>query len=207
MKSGPIATAAYTVAICVRGGRRSAVGNAIIGPGRWMVNGVSGHGRRRREPSCAPASVLAQHLRRAATRTIPAPMASGAARASRISIRCHRYPRPRLSKFLTGGGPGMTFNVADTQPGTGVVWPYAELERPARGWLWDLAQCTTCMANGAQDVGVSRRGWHGWARCRPIPVPTPSSRNKIGPITDINVMKQILTLRTQVHRQPRVARG
>jgi hypothetical protein len=49
----------------------------------------------------------------------------------------------RLSKFLTGGGPGLVFNVNDTQLGT-PAWPFAaDLARRFQR-LFDLSHCTSC---------------------------------------------------------------
>ncbi|WP_208723223.1 hypothetical protein [Corallococcus llansteffanensis] len=50
----------------------------------------------------------------------------------------------RQSKFLTGGGVGFMFSVADTQFGSGVAtWQYADMERRYQR-LFDLATCSTC---------------------------------------------------------------
>ncbi|RYZ43429.1 MAG: hypothetical protein EOO71_03490 [Myxococcaceae bacterium] len=50
----------------------------------------------------------------------------------------------RQSKFLTGGGVGFMFSVADTQFGSGVAsWQYADLERRYQR-LFDLATCSAC---------------------------------------------------------------
>ncbi|HEY0190014.1 MAG TPA: hypothetical protein VGC42_02755 [Kofleriaceae bacterium] len=49
----------------------------------------------------------------------------------------------QLSKFLTGGGPGLVFNVNDPQLGAAVVWQFADLERRFQR-LFDIANCTAC---------------------------------------------------------------
>jgi hypothetical protein len=97
-----------------------------------------------------------------------------------------------LSKFLTGGGPGLTFNVADTQfPAT--IWPFADLEHRFQR-LFDLSHCTSCITirpmiatfiNQLQQLG-------------PVPVdgnPADQPTLRIGPITDLATVQKVMDLR------------
>ena len=50
--------------------------------------------------------------------------------------------RRRFSGDIGGGGPGLVFNVNDTQLGA-PAWPFADLERRFQR-LFDLSHCTSC---------------------------------------------------------------
>jgi hypothetical protein len=99
-----------------------------------------------------------------------------------------------LSKFLTGGGPGLTFNVNDTQFGA-PAWPFADLDRRLQR-LFDLSHCTSCitilpMVPNLVDV-MQTLG--------PIPVdvnPADFPELRVGPITDLATVRKILDLRSQ----------
>jgi hypothetical protein len=99
-----------------------------------------------------------------------------------------------LSKFLTGGGPGSVFNVADTQFGA-PIWPFADLERRFQH-LFDLSHCTSCTFIRIFDPRIlDPIIAHG-----PVPVdpdPTVSLPFKVGPITDLEFVQQLLQLRAQ----------
>jgi len=100
-----------------------------------------------------------------------------------------------LSKFLTGGGPGLTFNVADTQFGS-PSWQFADLARRL-GRLFELANCTSCISIFPMTpklIAVMKT-------IGPIPADVdPKSRPDltIGPITDLATMQKVLEIRASV---------
>jgi hypothetical protein len=99
-----------------------------------------------------------------------------------------------ISKFLTGGGPGMTFFVNDTQFGA-PAWPFADLDRRLQR-LFDLSHCTPCtrvfpmlpkLVDMMQDFG-------------PIPAdvdPRDFPNLRVGPITDLAIVQKVVDLRAQ----------
>ncbi|MBC7975626.1 MAG: hypothetical protein H7138_11650 [Myxococcales bacterium] len=99
-----------------------------------------------------------------------------------------------LSKFLTGGGPGLVFNVNDPQLGA-PTWQFADLERRFQR-LFDLSHCTSCITRAIFDprlvtdidraIGVTPVDP---GTVNPFPV-------KVGPITDLGAVQKILDLRT-----------
>ena len=99
-----------------------------------------------------------------------------------------------LSKFLTGGGPAMMFNVNDTQFGT-PAWPFADLDgRLVR--LFEIASCTSCMT-----IIDTPRLIDVMSTIGPIPADIdPKSRPDltIGPITDLATVRQVLDIRASV---------
>lgn len=102
-----------------------------------------------------------------------------------------------LSKFLTGGGPGMVFNVADTQfgppPGGPPLWPFADLERRFQR-LFDLSHCTSCIKIFPMAAALVDR----IQQLGPVPVDIdPRSRPDldVGPITDLATVQRVLDLR------------
>ena len=106
-----------------------------------------------------------------------------------------------LSKFLTGGGPGMTFNVNDTQfPGL-VTWQFADLDRRLQR-LFDLSHCTSCIS----IIASTPKLIDILSTIGPIPVdidPRDRPDLKIGPITDIATMQKVLSIRADVAGQAR----
>jgi hypothetical protein len=99
-----------------------------------------------------------------------------------------------LSKFLTGGGPGLVFNVPDSQLGA-PNWPFADLERRFQR-LFDLSHCTSCITVG----GLSAKFIDQVRSIGPVPVdPGPETRFdfQTGPITDIASVQRLLDLRGQ----------
>src|SRR6185295_20207358 len=100
-----------------------------------------------------------------------------------------------LSKFLTGGGPGFTFNVNDTQfPGP--AWPFADLDRRLQR-LFDLSHCTSCIA----VFPMTKKLIDVMQTFGPIPADIdPASRPdlKIGPINDLATMQKVMQSRAQV---------
>ncbi len=106
-----------------------------------------------------------------------------------------------LSKFLTGGGPGLLFNVNDTQfaPPTAPPWQFADLERRFQR-LFDISHCTSCArVFPSLPILIDRMATFG-----PIPVDIdPRSRPdlKIGPITDLGTVMKVFDLRAEVAGQ------
>jgi hypothetical protein len=102
----------------------------------------------------------------------------------------------KLSKFLTGGGPGLTFNVNDTQfPGM-ATWKFADLDRRLQR-LFDLSHCTSCIS----IIGSTPKLIDVLSTIGPIPAdidPRDRPDLKIGPITDIATMQKALSIRGQV---------
>jgi hypothetical protein len=100
-----------------------------------------------------------------------------------------------LSKFLTGGGPGLTWNVADPQYGVPTIWQYADLQRRLQR-LFDLSHCTSCAVIFTQRAQMIDQ----MVALGPVPAdiapgdPRPFS---VGPITDINTVTKLLQLRAQ----------
>jgi len=100
-----------------------------------------------------------------------------------------------MSKFLTGGGPGSTFNVTDPQLGAPIVWRFADLDRRFQR-LFDISHCTSCIS----VIATPPRFIDEIAKFTVIPGdPGPDTRLpvKVGPITDISVVSRILELRGQ----------
>ncbi|HEX8110799.1 MAG TPA: hypothetical protein VF516_23870 [Kofleriaceae bacterium] len=100
-----------------------------------------------------------------------------------------------LSKFLTGGGPGMTFNVNDTQFGA-PQWPFADLDRRLQR-LFELSHCTSCITLFPMTPKlVDTMQTFG-----PVPAdvnPSDFPDLKIGPITDLTTLQRVIDLRAQV---------
>jgi hypothetical protein len=100
-----------------------------------------------------------------------------------------------LSKFLTGGGPGLTFNVNDTQFGA-PAWPFADLDRRLQR-LFDLSHCTSCI----RLFPMTPKLIDAMQAFGPIPADVPPSafpNLKIGPITDLATVQKVVDLRPQV---------
>ena len=97
-----------------------------------------------------------------------------------------------MSKFLTGGGPGMTFNVNDTQFGA-PAWPFADLDRRLQR-LFELSHFTSCITL----FPMLPRVVDDMASLGPIPVdidPTTRPDLRVGPITDPAIVQRVLDLR------------
>jgi hypothetical protein len=105
-----------------------------------------------------------------------------------------------LSKFLTGGGPGLFFNVADTQFPGAPMWQFADLDHRLQR-LFDISHCTSCILISASlpkliDI---------MATIGPIPVdvdPKDFPDLHIGPITDLDAVQKVLDARLQVADKP-----
>jgi hypothetical protein len=100
-----------------------------------------------------------------------------------------------LSKFLTGGGPGLVFNVNDPQLGA-PTWQFADLERRFQR-LFDLSHCTSCVTRAIFDPGIVAEIDRSIG---PVPI-DPGAVNpfpvKIGAVTDLGAVQKILDLRTR----------
>lgn len=102
----------------------------------------------------------------------------------------------KLSRFLTGGGPGFTFNVDDTQFPSLATWKFADLDRRLQR-LFDLSHCTSCLS----IIASTPKLIDVLSTIGPIPVdidPRDRPDLKIGPITDIATMQKALSIRAQV---------
>ena len=101
-----------------------------------------------------------------------------------------------LSNFLTGGGPGLSFGVPDTQFGS-PTWRFADLERRWKR-LYDVAFCVQCTRISRLDPAILDR-IQEIARVVPIdPIgPIEDPRFQVGPIRDVEQMKQIFEMRSE----------
>jgi hypothetical protein len=163
-------------------------GNALIGPGHWNIAGLT--------TASPPALICSRfqfslntchgcHHDDAGTNGL-----MGSTNFTHINAT---GPIPvTLSKFLTGGGPGLVFNVPDSQLGT-PAWPFADLERRLQR-LFDLSHCTSCVT-----VGTLNPHFIDQVRAiGPVPVdPGPDTRFpfQTGPITDIATVQKLLDMR------------
>ncbi|MCY1019656.1 hypothetical protein [Pyxidicoccus sp. MSG2] len=108
------------------------------------------------------------------------------------------------SKFLTGGGVNFMFSVPDTQFGAGLTsWPFADLLRRHQR-LYDIATCTTCSPFFAFDVAFLAR-MEQVAGVVPFDglASTEKPTFKIGPISDMEKVQQLLELRSEFAKEPR----
>ena len=169
-------------------------GNALIGPGHWNMNPV---------PPPTHAEMHARHCFSLNTCHGCHRDDSGTNGLAGSTNFTHIDPLSAipvtLSKFLTGGGPGSVFNVADTQFPTMLPlpphWQFADLERRFQH-LFDLSHCTSCTFIRILDPRIiDPIIAHG-----PVPVdpdPTVVLPFKVGPITDLAFVRQLLDLRAQ----------
>jgi hypothetical protein len=181
--------ASYTVPYAVSGVPFRG-GNALIGPGHWNTSSVT--------LASPPPAICARHQFSLNTCGGCHHDDSGTNGLAGSTNFTHIDPLSSipvtLSKFLTGGGPGLTFPVADPQLGA-PAWPFADLQRRLQV-LYDLSHCTSCslvfhldpqLLVAMQDFG-------------PIPI-DPGPINpfpfKVGPITDLAVVQKLLDLRAK----------
>jgi hypothetical protein len=163
-------------------------GNALIGPGHWNANSIN---------AASPAAkICARHQFSLNTCQGCHQDDSGTNGFGGSTFFTHIDPLTPipvvLSKFLTGGGPGLVFNVPDTQLGA-PLWPFADLERRLQR-LFDLSHCTSCTRiSKLKPQFIDQIQQFG-----PVPVdPDPDTRFAfdVGPITDPGVVEQLLALR------------
>jgi hypothetical protein len=164
-------------------------GNALIGPGHWSANSVT---------LASPArNICARHqfsLNTCGGCHHDDTGTNGPPSTNFTQIDVFSSPPVTLSKFLTGGGPGMTFNVPDSQLGT-PIWPFADLERRLQR-LFDLSHCTSCTTL----IALSPKFIDQIAALGPVPVdpgPEVTFPFRVGPITDLATVQKILDLRPQ----------
>ena len=163
-------------------------GNALIGPGHWNTSSVT--------LASPPANLCARHqfsLNTCGGCHQDDSGTNGLAGSTSFTHIDPLSPIPvTLSKFLTGGGPGLTFPVADPQLGA-PAWPFADLQRRLQV-LYDLSHCTSCSLVFHLDPQILVK----MQDFGPLPIdPGPFNRFpfKIGPITDLSVVQQLLDLR------------
>ena len=164
-------------------------GNALIPPGHWLANSIS---------STAPAeNICARH--QFSLNTCSGCHQNDTCNNGSNGNTNFTHIDPltsipvKLSNFLTGGGPGQTFNVTDTQFGFGLVWQFADLQRRAER-LWKISHCTSCAIFFPMKPQFPLQV----AQLGPVPIdPRPEEKFpfKVGPITDLNVVSRLLTLR------------
>jgi hypothetical protein len=185
--------ASYTVPFSF-GGLAFRGGNAQIGPGHWNANSVT---------AASPAAqICARHqfsLNTCGGCHHDDSGTNGFGGSTNFThIAVFSSPPVTLSKFLTGGGPGLTFNVPDTQGlplGPPGAWPFADLERRFQR-LIKLAFCTSCTS----IIALSPKFIDQIQTLGPVPIdPGPESTFsfRVGPITDLGVVQQLLDLRPQ----------
>jgi hypothetical protein len=104
-----------------------------------------------------------------------------------------------MSKFLTGGGLAMTYNVTDPQFGAPTVWRYADLQRRLQR-LYELSHCTSCMQISTQSPAVIDR----MRAFGPIPVDVAPGEVpfEVGPVTQLDTVAKLLDLRTAFSNPP-----
>ena len=165
-------------------------GNAQIGPGHWNTSSVT--------LASPPANICARHQFSLNTCGGCHHDDSGTNGLGGSTNFTHidplSSPPVTLSKFLTGGGPGLVFNVNDPQLGA-PAWPFADLQRRLQR-LYDLSQCTSCSA----IIGLSSQFVNQIAQLGPVPIdpgPVNPFPFKIGPITDLATVQRLLDLRAQ----------
>jgi hypothetical protein len=105
-----------------------------------------------------------------------------------------------LSRFLTGGGPGLAWGVADTQFGA-PVWRFADLERRWKR-LYDVAFCVQCTRITRFDPALLDR-IQELAQVVPIdPIgPVEKPKFQVGPIRDLDQVQRILDVRPGFARE------
>jgi hypothetical protein len=100
-----------------------------------------------------------------------------------------------LSNFLTGGGPGLTFNVPDPQFGA-PAWQYADLQRRLQR-LFDISHCTSCLSVFTTKPAVIQQ----LQAIGPVPAdidPSEPHTFPTGPITSLDTVSRVLQLRAQL---------
>lgn len=159
-------------------GRKFRGGNSLVPPGFWSVT--------------PPVDVCARHEFSLNT-------CGGCHLSDTATSFTHVRPTSgipaALSNFLTGGGPGLSFSVPDTQFGA-PSWPFADLHRRFDR-LYDIAHCTECTRLFPIDPGFLKAILE-IARVLPIdPIGPVSITSEVGPITSIDVVAKLLETRAQ----------
>jgi hypothetical protein len=192
-------SASYTVPFSF-GGLNFRGGNALIPPGRWLANNVNA------VPTAQNVCARHQfslntchgcHRDDAGTNGMLAPNGVPSTSFTHVDLRLGTgipVIPVRLSNFLTGSGPGLVFPVADTQglplgfPGK---WLFRDLhDRLQR--LFTIAFCTSCLRMTPMRAEIVSIFDLVPADIGPGD-PAPSF--KVGPVTDIRVVQQLLDAR------------
>jgi hypothetical protein len=191
----PPCESSYTVPYLFAGGPFRG-GNTLIGAGHWNTSSVS--------VFSPPLNICARHqfsLNTCGGCHHDDSGTNGFAGSTNFTHVDPLSPIPvTLSKFLTGGGPGLAFNVPDPQLGAPIVWQFADLERRFQR-LFDISHCTSCLI----VIRTQPKFIDEIATFTPIPGdPQPDERFqfKLGPIKDINVVARILELRGKFGGEP-----
>ncbi len=164
-------------------------GNALIGPGHWSANSVT--------LASPAANICARHqfsLNACGGCHHDDTATNGPPSTNFTHIDVFSSPPVTLSRFLTGGGPGLVWNVPDSQLGA-PIWPFADLERRLQR-LFDLSHCTSCTS----VIALSSRFVDQIATLGPVPIdpgPEATFPFKVGPITDLATVQKVLDLRPQ----------
>lgn len=170
-------------------------GNSLVGPTHWKANTVT---------LASPADqICARHQFSLNTCNGCHQRESGNSLPGNLSFT-HIDPLSpipvTLSKFLTGGGPSMVFNVNDPQLGA-PTWGFADLERRFQQ-LFDLSHCTACsLVHPLSSAFLDQLTALG-----PVPADmSPGDRApfQVGPITDVGVVGQLLELRASFAGEPK----
>ncbi|HSR96796.1 MAG TPA: hypothetical protein VLM79_07100 [Kofleriaceae bacterium] len=171
-------------------------GNSIVPPGHWLANSITA--------ASPAANICARHQFSLNTCNGCHRDDSGTNGLGGSTSFTHIDPLSpipvRLSKFLTGGGPGLVFNVNDTQLGA-PAWPFADLERRFQR-LFDLSHCTACATifTVRPEVIDDIRDMN---RFVPVDInPGDPPPFEIGPVTDVTVVQKLLDVRTGVAGEP-----
>ncbi|ADO72080.1 hypothetical protein [Stigmatella aurantiaca] len=100
-----------------------------------------------------------------------------------------------MSRFLTGTGPGLGWNVADTQFPGSATWRFADLERRWKR-LYEVAFCTTCTTVSVGHPGfIDQIGEIGGVVPLDPLEPIKDPKFTIGPVTNMEHLKKILETR------------
>jgi hypothetical protein len=161
-------------------------GNSLVGPGHWLANTVP----------ATQVGICARHQFSLNTCDGCHHDDSGTNGLGGSTNFTHIAPLSSipvtLSKFLTGGGPGLVFNVNDTQFGA-PAWPFADLERRFQR-LFDLSHCTSCLTIRPMTPAFIDQ----LQALGPVPAdvdPSTQPTLRIGPITDLGTVQKVLDLR------------
>jgi hypothetical protein len=178
----------------VLGGNSFLGGNAFVGPGHWKATNVT---------------LASSAVDRCARHVFSLNTCGGCHRdesgtnglggsTSFTHISAPGSIPVTLSKFLTGGGPGLVFNVNDPQLGA-PTWQFADLERRFQR-LFDLSHCTSCVSRAVFDPGLIAQIDR---TIGPVPI-DPGEVNpfpvKIGPVTDLGAVQKILDMRVSAFK-------
>jgi hypothetical protein len=170
-------------------------GNSLVPPTHWRANSVT--------LASTPDLICARHQVSLNTCNGCHQRESGNSLPGNLSFT-HIDPLSSipvtLSKFLTGGGPSLVFNVSDAQLGT-PSWGFADLERRFQQ-LFDLSHCTACR----QVLPMSPVFLDQISALGAVPAdmsPDDRAPFRVGPITDVGVVGKLLDLRASFAGEPR----